>query len=95
MTLRERDTTAQVRVPLARLEGLLRSLCDESLAWATVMGRFPVVRAGGDDEDEDDDDGAANAKAKQDDAAAAASTAATVVETTLRGMFSRPNPART
>ena len=94
VTLRERDTTAQVRVPLARLEGLLRSLCDESLAWVTVMARFPVVRAGGDDEDDDEDDGAATAQAKQDTAAAAASTAATVVESTLRGMFSRPNPAR-
>jgi glycyl-tRNA synthetase len=84
VTVRERDTMAQIRVPLSRLEGLLQQLVAETISWSLVMARFPVVRAGGEEEDEEDE-----AVPKKEEV----STAPTIVEHSLRGMFSRPNPA--
>ena len=40
--MRDRDTTAQVRVPLADVPGLLAKLCGASpLCWADLKGMFP------------------------------------------------------
>ena len=41
-TLRERDSTAQVRVPLAELPGLLRKLTDMEESWEGVAGKYPA-----------------------------------------------------
>ncbi|KAI7843806.1 hypothetical protein COHA_002704 [Chlorella ohadii] len=41
-TLRERDSTAQVRVPLADLPGLVRRLTDMELSWADVAAQYPA-----------------------------------------------------
>ena len=90
VTLRERDSMAQIRIPLSRLQQILQQLVDESICWDTIMSRFPVVRAGGEGDDDDDEvDG--KVPKKEDEV----STAPIIVETTLRGMFSRPNPLAT
>jgi glycyl-tRNA synthetase len=41
-TVRERDSMAQVRVPVADLPSLLRSLVDGKESWADVAARFPA-----------------------------------------------------
>ena len=49
VTLRERDTCAQVRLPMADLVGVLRALMDESLPWAGLPARgYTVVTTGED-----------------------------------------------
>ena len=44
-TLRERDSTAQVRVPVAELGPLLRALTDETTSWDEVAARYPAQAA--------------------------------------------------
>lgn len=46
VTLRERDTCAQVRLPSAALVPLLRSLVDETVSWDDVMRTHTVVTTG-------------------------------------------------
>ena len=94
VTLRDRNTMAQVRVPLSRLNTLLQQLIAETLSWDQVMTRFPVVYAGGEEEEEEEQEAGAK-KATADAATPSAPTevSATVVQHTHRAMFSRPNPS--
>ena len=94
VTLRDRNTMAQVRVPLSRLNSLLQQLIAETLSWDQVMTRFPVVYAGGEEEEEEEQEAGAK-KATADAATPSAPTevSATVVQHTHRAMFSRPNPS--
>lgn len=41
-TLRERDSMAQVRVPVAEIPALLRALVDGKKTWAAVQALFPA-----------------------------------------------------
>lgn len=82
VTVRDRDSMSQVRVPFSSLLGLLQQLVTEKISWEAVKQRFMVVAAGAEDEEE----GAAAASA-------AAAVAPTVVQYSTRGSFSRPNPA--
>lgn len=58
VTLRERDSTAQERVPLAKLAEIIEQLVLRGEAWDVVVGRFcggagapePEVETGGDSE---------------------------------------------
>jgi len=43
VTVRERDTTRQVRVPLKELGILLHSLVNEEIQWSEVIQRYPLV----------------------------------------------------
>ena len=92
VTVRERDSMAQVRVAGSRLLSLIQGLVNETMTWSYVMDRFLVVNTGGDDSIDEDDDKGNGAK---NDTAAAVTTAAglgakTVVENTPRARFSRP-----
>eukprot|EP00958_Prasinococcus_capsulatus_P011578 scaffold1146_cov399-Prasinococcus_capsulatus_cf.AAC.67 len=44
-TLRERDSTAQVRVPVAEIAPLVRQLVDGAVAWEAVAAKYPSVEA--------------------------------------------------
>jgi len=79
VTVRDRDSMSQVRVPLSRLLGLLQSLVQETITWAEVLTKFVVVNVGGGDEEEDGD--------KKDSKPACTIT---TIESTFRGSFSRP-----
>lgn len=37
MTLRERDTTVQLRVPITEVASVIRDLCEGRLAWQTIL----------------------------------------------------------
>jgi glycyl-tRNA synthetase len=41
-TLRDRDSTAQVRVPVDEMPGLLRALTDMETTWEDVAGKYPA-----------------------------------------------------
>jgi len=42
VTLRERDSTKQVRVKITEVAPLLRRLCDNTITWDTVLQHFPA-----------------------------------------------------
>lgn len=45
VTLRERDSMAQVRVPIAEVPGVVRELVDGRRDWASVQGSYPAQAA--------------------------------------------------
>jgi glycyl-tRNA synthetase len=92
VTLRDRNTMAQVRVPLDRLQSLLVQLVAETMTWEMVMSRFPVVHAGGEEEEEGEVDDAKKVSEIEGKSSLLEVAAPTVVQGTHRGMFSRPNP---
>jgi glycyl-tRNA synthetase len=89
VTVRERDSMSQVRVPIQQLVSLIQQLVAETLSWETVMSRWPVVKTGGEDEGDEDEGATAAASAS---AAADQSNSQVVLERSFRGKFSRPNP---
>jgi glycyl-tRNA synthetase len=44
VTLRERDTTAQLRVPIAELALLIRDMCEGRLLWQALLDskKYPL-----------------------------------------------------
>src|SRR5438034_2077529 len=44
VTIRERDSMDQIRVPVAELEAVFRELLTDGGAWSTVGARFPAVK---------------------------------------------------
>jgi hypothetical protein len=85
VTVRDRDSMAQVRVPAGRLVSLLVELTAESLSWAQVMDRFLVVNPGGEAAEQALDEEPATPSP------ASSSSARVVVEHSPRARFSRPN----
>ena len=83
VTLRDRDSMAQVRLPITKIVEVVSALCSESMTWTQVMISFPVVRDAGDEAEEDDE--------KKD--VKEVQVKPLIIQKTLRGMFSRPNPA--
>lgn len=45
MTLRERDSTTQVRVPVDEVSSLVLRLATEQVAWEVVAAKWPMVGA--------------------------------------------------
>lgn len=45
VTLRERDSTMQVRVPGADIKAVLKGLCEGELAWEAVAAKYPKQEA--------------------------------------------------
>jgi glycyl-tRNA synthetase len=41
VTLRERDSTIQVRVPVSEIASMLASLTNGSLKWEAVVAKYP------------------------------------------------------
>ena len=79
VTVRDRDTMAQIRVPISSLTKLIGNLVLGDVSWATAMKCFNVVNQEGDDAYTEDEKGAEKKPV--------------VVETYTRGSFSRPNPS--
>ncbi|KAN0041423.1 hypothetical protein ACTFIV_003962 [Dictyostelium citrinum] len=45
VTLRERDTTKQVRIPISELPSTLRKLCDLTVSWSDILKTFPIYES--------------------------------------------------
>lgn len=76
ITIRERDSCAQVRAPMAEVPAVLKALCEGEMEWSAVMARFPVVTTGEDKAASAGAVGGAGAGAAPAAAAAAAPAAA-------------------
>lgn len=50
VTLRERDTMTQVRVPVADIAPVIRQLVDGTVSWADVAAKYPAQKAAADEE---------------------------------------------
>jgi glycyl-tRNA synthetase len=88
VTLRERDSMSQVRLPIAQLLPTLQALVQEKLTWQTVSKRFMLVKIS---ENDDEGEGSASSpSAIGAPADAAVNADATVLEVTPRAAFSRP-----
>jgi glycyl-tRNA synthetase len=44
VTIRERDSMEQIRVPIAELETVFRELLADGAAWSAVVARYPAVK---------------------------------------------------
>lgn len=44
VTVRERDSKEQVRIPVGQVPSVLRDLCDRQLSWAEAKSRYEVVQ---------------------------------------------------
>jgi glycyl-tRNA synthetase len=80
VTIRERNTMVQIRVPIDSLFVLMKQLTEQTMSWEVAVTRHPVFSSSGDDESE--------AEGKKE--SAAPSSSPLIVERTLRSAFSRP-----
>jgi glycyl-tRNA synthetase len=85
VTVRDRNSMAQIRVSITDLVDLLKALVEESTTFTEAMKRFIVVKEAGDDAD-DDVEGVVAGSATED------SSKSMILEKTIRGSFWRPNP---
>eukprot|EP00978_Attheya_sp_CCMP212_P012771 scaffold31936_cov43-Attheya_sp.AAC.1 len=77
VTLRERDSTHQVRLPKSDVTQLIFKFCHGKMTWDQATEQYPLVQVNEDGEAVD---------------APPTTTAATTVEKTSRGTFARPAP---
>lgn len=80
VTLRERDSTRQVRLPQADVAPSMFAIIHNKLMWEDLKKKYPMVQV-------DEGEGAGTA-------AEESSGGVTVIENTGRGRFSRPAPAK-
>ena len=81
VTVRDRDTMTQIRVPGSSLVKLINNLVNGHISWSNALKCFTVVNTGGDDGTD-----------KEGEKVTSAVVSPTVVEVFTRGSFSRPNP---
>jgi glycyl-tRNA synthetase len=83
ITLRDRDTMSQVRMPIVNLLPIILQLINETITWDWLLSRFQVVRQVG--EDDEDEEGESKVQAAKD------VNTPTIVEIHARAAFTRPN----
>ena len=87
VTVRDRDSMAQIRVPRRNLSELISQLVHEEITWEQAMKKFMIVKHPGEGDEEDEE---ANAAAKKEEVSAKPQSSVTI-QSTPRGCFSRPN----
>ena len=94
VTLRERDSMAQVRIPIARIIDIIQQLIHETITWNIIITRFPLVALNNNEDDDDEESTRSNSNNEKKEVvkAIAATATPTVVEHHFRSSFSRPNP---
>jgi len=45
VTIRERDSMEQVRVPITELETVFRELLADGVAWSAIVARYPAAQS--------------------------------------------------
>lgn len=83
VTIRERNTMVQIRVPVDSLLSLMKSLVDQTLSWDVAVTRHPIFSSSAEDEEETE------GQAKKE-SAATPNSSPLVIERSLRSAFSRP-----
>lgn len=78
VTLRERDSTRQIRIPKAEITPSIFAIVHSKLTWEQLLRKYPIVQV-------DDGEGSG---------AVESTGAPTVVVSTGRGRFSRPAPTK-
>lgn len=89
VTLRERDSCAQVAVPITKVVRLVEELSRERISWSEVMNIYPLVNTGA---AADEASSTTTAGATDGSASASSSSSSSVVsvEKSSRAYFSRP-----
>lgn len=49
VTLRDRDSTDQVRIPVTEVADVVNALCNGTMVWAQVVEKYPKQKSGGAD----------------------------------------------
>jgi glycyl-tRNA synthetase len=83
VTVRERNTMVQIRVPIDQLLSLMKQLTEETLSWDVAVTRYPIFSSSSEEEENE-------GETKKESASVPTSGAPLVVERTLRSAFSRP-----
>lgn len=78
VTLRERDSTKQVRLPKQDITTLIFQIVHNKMTWEKIMNKYPIVQV---------DEGEEHAHSEPE-------VGPTVIESTTRGRFRRPTPAK-
>lgn len=86
VTVRDRDSMGQIRVPLTSLKELLLMLVHEQIDWSRVLTRYPSVQMAAEEEEVE----GGSKKTEEANKEMKKGGSALVVETSLRGSFSRP-----
>ena len=82
VTVRDRDSMAQIRVPIGSLVQLISNLISGEISWNIAMKCFTIINPGGEEAAEDGGESKSNNSTLNP----------VVVEKFTRGSFSRPNP---
>lgn len=90
VTVRDRDSMAQIRVPQRSLYQLIAQLTSEEITFEQAMNRFMVVKHPGEDDEDDEEEGEAKKK-QAEESKGKKSTSSVTIQATPRGCFSRPN----
>lgn len=85
VTLRERDTCAQIRLPIADVPSVIRARVEESTTWADLCRKYTVVTSG------EDKAASASATLGAGSSAAAPSSAAEAVVSAVTVADTKPN----
>lgn len=97
VTIRDRDSMAQIRLPILEVLPLIKQLVEETTTWDVVMTKYRVITTADEAAAAEAKDGKKDDKGKAKDPATEAATApaakATTIEYTTRGTFSRPAPS--
>ena len=91
VTLRERDSMSQIRVPISHVVNLIGILTSETTSWEVLSKKYPVVVVKEDDDEQQSGDSKLKAKPSKEDESANQKISMGR-EVTCRGSFSRPNP---
>lgn len=76
VTLRDRDSTFQIRLPKKDVTGLIHAFVHDKMTWEKATEKYPIVKV-------NEEEGDATTMSNKD-------LPTTVVEKTSRGAFSRP-----
>ena len=83
VTLRERDSTKQIRLHKDEITNVISKIVRGKMTWIDLTQKYPMVQV---------DDGEGNSNSATPATTGTAEKSSTVVETTIRGSFRRPVP---
>lgn len=86
VTLRDRDSMKQIRVPYNQLLLLIQQLVTETISWEIAMSRFVIIKSNNNEIEENENELVDNNNTSIVD------NTPVIIEYNTRGSFNRPNP---